>query len=373
MTKNNIQISDFKKSNNFLPSKIQLAVTIKSFDLQAIRQRYIQSVKTGKGTVGSVEKRPSHLGGLAFLTIENGKIINEEMPVQCKEPRGIDIRKNTFAFSSENKVIVTENDKTYTCENPWFSYIHTVKLSPFNPDLLLLSSSGLDTIFEINFKIGEVVREWCAWENGFNISYYKNEGTLFLTRNKEEAAQFKKEGLNYLYIENPAEDFLPTAKRAAFINSVAYHPTDENKILATFFHEGTVREIDLNSGKSTIVLDGMNSPHGGMMLNSNTLMVTNTRGGEVLLKQNDAITAYDFKQLPGKPDYLQDKEWIQNSAFYGDNIISIDSNRNSFVIFNPKTKEYILVPYNENWAVQDIIAGDFNLLQTIDFQSLQKL
>jgi hypothetical protein len=364
-------IAEFTQTNQFLPEQLDLTVTIKSFDLQAIRQRYINSVKTGKGTVGSVEKRPSHIGGLAQLTIKNGKITEEKILLKCKEPRGVDLRENTFAFSSENTVFVIENDKIYKITNPWFSYIHTVKLSPFNKNLLLLSSSGLDTVFEINFKTGEVVREWCAWENGFNLSYYKKEGDLYLTKNQEKAKEYQEKGVNYLYIKNPSEDFLPTAKRAAFINSVAYNPTNENKIVATFFHEGTVREIDMNTGKTSVLLDKMNSPHGGMFINESTVLATNTRGGEVVIKNNTIKNIYDFKQLKGKPSELNDKEWIQNSAVYNNMVISIDSNRNAFIVFDFEKKCFTKIPYNDNWAIQDIVINNTELAFKQDFSKIK--
>ncbi len=351
-----VDLNQFTATPDFLPETFTVLITIKSFDLQAIRQRYIQSVKTGKGTIGSVEKRASHTGGIAKIVIENGNIINDEIIIRCTEPRGIDTQQNRTAFSSENTVYVIEDNQVFTINNPWFSYIHTVKFSPFNSHHLLLSSSGLDIIFEIDYRSGNIVREWCAWENGFNVSFHKeNNQNVLLTRRKDEHLKYTQENIPHLFIENPLTDFLPTAKRAAFINSVAYHPTDENKILATFFHEGTVREIDLSSGTSTILLDQMNSPHGGMFLDKDTIFATNTRGGSVVLKSSNRKTIFDFTQLSGKPDFLHDKEWIQNSTPLKDSIISIDSNRNQLVIFEPKTRKIHTIPYNDNWAVQDIV------------------
>ncbi|MGB1316446.1 MAG: hypothetical protein ACPG4Y_10525 [Chitinophagales bacterium] len=348
-------LNKFEVNNSFY-EEMDLLITIKSFDLQSIRNRYIKSVKTtANNTVGSVEKRDSHLGGLALLKIRNGAIISENIITKTKEPRGVDIDGNRWAFSSENVIFVIEDDIKYKVENDWFSYIHTVKFSPFNANCILISSSGLDMIFEINFKTNQVIREWCAWENGFSLSYYKEDGTdLFLTRNENIAEKYKAENKKYLLIKDAKTDFLPTAKRAAFINSIAYHPRDKNKCLATFFHEGSVREIDFETGESTILHQGMQSPHGGMFVGE-TLIVTNTRGGEVIKKSKEKTKVFSFKNLEGKPDYLSEKEWIQNSILTKDKVIAIDSNRNQFVIIDENKKQVSKVDYNLSWAVQDIM------------------
>ena len=60
-------------------------------------------------------------------------------------------------------------------------------------------------------------------------------------------------------------------------------------------------------------------------------------------------------------------EWLQNSKI-NDFIVTIDSDRTSFVIFHRK-QLYDIIPYNDNWAVQDLVEEvsekQLELLQTL--------
>jgi len=94
----------------------------------------------------------------------------------------------------------------------------------------------------------------------------------------------------------------------------------------------------------------MTSPHGGRNYHDK-YMATSTATGELLFSDGDKIS---FKDLPGKPGELFDLEWLQNSAPFDDEIISIDANRNSFVIIDPKGRQYDMVSFDPDWAIQDI-------------------
>jgi len=121
-------------------------------------------------------------------------------------------------------------------------------------------------------------------------------------------------------------------------------------LLATFFHEGAVYSINMNSGKTNRIIDGMKSPHGGRSY-LNTYMATSTASGEVVFSDGKV---FSFNSLIGKPKELSNMEWLQNSAPMDDSIVTIDANRNSFVIFNPELELLDMVPFNPDWAIQDI-------------------
>ena len=106
----------------------------------------------------------------------------------------------------------------------------------------------------------------------------------------------------------------------------------------------------------------MQSPHGGARYSSD-FMAANTKGGEVVLGNLWNQDRYTFSSLTGKPDMLSDFEWIQNSIQVDGNIISIDSNRNSFVIIQPENEQIDFVPFDNNWAVQDLIQAEPSLEQ----------
>ena len=50
-------------------------------------------------------------------------------------------------------------------------------------------------------------------------------------------------------------------------------------------------------------------------------------------------------------------EWLQNSIIVDHLIITIDSNRTSFIIIDPQNERYDIIPYNLDWAIQDMVCG----------------
>lgn len=358
-------LATYKKDNSFYKRKAFL-VTVKSFDLQAIRKRYLKSKENKTGRVGSVERREVAQGGLVYMELDAGKIIKSELLGHLPEPRGLDISNESIAVSSENLVHIYSEDNISHIKDPWFSYIHTVKFNKDDgADKILVSSSGYDCIFEYDLKSHERSWEWFAWENGFKKGFDpETGGDILLTRSAEEATFFRVTGKHHLFIKDPQEQTLPTANRAAFINSVLYDTDIEGKLLATFFHEGAVYRIDMASGVTEKILDGMKSPHGGRNFRDQ-YMATSTATGEVVFSNSERIS---FKDLPGKPAELKSMEWLQNSAPFDDCIITIDANRNSFVLFDPEKEQYDMIPFDPNWAIQDIAEmkeGSFNLMEEI--------
>ena len=60
-----IDLSQFKKDHTFY-GELNFLLTVKSFDLQAIRKRYLASKKNNRS--GSVERRKVALGGLVSVS-----------------------------------------------------------------------------------------------------------------------------------------------------------------------------------------------------------------------------------------------------------------------------------------------------------------
>lgn len=344
-------LSTFERQSSFYAPKAFL-LTVKSFDLQEIRARYLKSRANKSGRIGSVERRSITQGGLVYVEIENGVISHYEILSFLTEPRGLDVASDIIAVSTENSVHVIREDRVDRIDNPWFSYIHTVQFNHRSgPDRILVSSSGYDCIFEYDLATFKPVWEWFAWENGFQKGYDpKSASDILLTRNAREASRFRAEGKIYLFIKDPEKQTLPTAQRAAFINSVVYDAAESGKLLATFFHEGAVYRIDMFTGKSDSLIGGMKSPHGGRNYKGQ-YMATSTAGGEILFSNGDRI---NFKNLGGKPSELYDLEWIQNSAPFDDCIITIDANRSAFVLIDLKSRQYDMVKFDPDWAIQDI-------------------
>ena len=346
-----VDISKFKQDSSFYGS-LNLVLTVKSFDLQAIRKRYIKSRSDKIGKTGSVERRRVSMGGIVSMSIDSGKIREEKVLAKLKEPRGLALSENHVGISSENEAyIIAENGELRLINDPWFSYIHTLDFSK-DGSKILISSSGFDVIMEFDIATLDKTYEWWAWENGFNQGY-SSELAKNVTISRDESNRGNDE---FHIISNPEIDSLPTAMRAAFINSVVYDAANENKLLATFFHEGKVMEIDIETGMANPVISGLKNPHGGDRFD-NHYTGTSTGAGFVAVVNRGIITHYDFSKLGGKPEFLEGMEWLQNSKNVEGNIITIDSNRNKLVIFNPELELIDTIDYNDNWAVQDMIIG----------------
>ena len=352
-----IDISQFTEDPGHFGS-LDLLITIKSFDLQAIRKRYLASRKRNvSGKAGSVERRSIAEGGIAALLIENGALKVADVLCKLPEPRAIDFRSGKLGFAAENIVYVLDGAKQYGLEDPWFSYIHTLNFSPWEDDKLLIASSGFDCIFEYEYRSGKKTYEWFAWEHGLNEAHDPESNAPFLlTRDPDFGAAMRSAGYQVLVITDPLRESLPTAKRAAFINSVCYDPEDRDTLLATLFHKGAVFAVSKSTGNAQRVLAGLKNPHGGRRF-GNAYMGTSTAGGELVVGDGQSRRVYDFSRLAGKPAELGELEWIQNSIVHNDFFISIDSNRNAFVLIDPGSGKYGVVPFDPNWAVQDLVIG----------------
>jgi len=341
-------IQSFRRDNSFY-GRIDLILTVKSFDLQAIRARYIASKKNKSGRSGSVERRAVSLGGLVSCTLESGAMEVTQEFRGIPEPRGIAASKDLFAFSAEKEVYVLDKSGEVTqLSDPWFSYIHTIDISD-DQKRVLISSSGFDLIQEWDWANDRLTREWLAWENGFNQAIHPETGAQI------ELSREPSENNNTYVVSDPTKQVLPTAMRAAFINSVTYQSNDE--VLATFFHEGKVYKINLNSGEAKPVIGDMKNPHGGRQFIDGYL-ATSTGTGVLHKVVGEEEEKYSLRELPNKPVELGEMEWVQNALVHEEYIIAIDSNRTSFVIIDPVAECYDMIPYNNDWAVQDGVVSN---------------
>ena len=83
-------------------------------------------------------------------------------------------------------------------------------------------------------------------------------------------------------------------------------------------------------------------------------MATSTSAGSVVIKDDNFQYFVSFTNLPQKNKDLKDMEWLQNTRFHNGIFITIDSNRNSFIIYDIAKKLYDVIPYNPDWSIQDL-------------------
>ena len=88
-----IDISQFRRDSSFY-GELNLLLTVKSFDLQAIRKRYLASKKNNR--VGSVERRKVALGGIVSVSLKNGHhsgISTTQRKILVSSPNQMDVPK----------------------------------------------------------------------------------------------------------------------------------------------------------------------------------------------------------------------------------------------------------------------------------------
>lgn len=347
-------LSTYRRDSRFYGT-LDLLLTVKSFDLQAIRKRYLASRGNKSGAAGSVERRAPSTGGVARIQIRSGNLAQADVIARMKEPRGIDVfnsGESGIAIAAENELHWNTAAGHGTLRHPWFAYLHTVQFHPSDVNRVVVSSSGFDYFAEFSLPEGREIFQWLAWENGHDEGHNPETGqSVILTRDPERALQLQASGREVLLVSDPPEEAIPTARRAAFINSVCYRLDGPDEFLATFFHKGMVMAID-RKGISRPVITGLKNPHGGRTYRGGFL-ATSTASGEIVWRQSDLETRFQLSALPGKDAALGEWEWVQNSLCSDSLILAIDSNRTCFVIFDPEKKLLDMVPYDPDWAVQD--------------------
>lgn len=348
---------------------LDLLLTVKSFDLQAIRKRYLASKASGSGRVGSISRREPAQGGVVAATLEGSRLTQQNIVWRATEPRGIDWQPQALTLAADRTVLIIDAaGNKQTINHPWLSYIHTVAWSPHAEKRLLVSSSGLDLL---QVYAGDSLEwEWLAWEHGFNQGFdtVANKPIL-LTRNRTQAEKWAAGRHHFALVDEPNNTHLPTAMRAAFINSSVFDAQEPGYVLATFFHAGKVLRINEQTGEASVVITDLQHPHGGRRFGEQ-FMATSTATGEVVLQAEKQQTRYSMARLAGKPEYLADKEWVQNTITTDSEWIVIDSNRTAFIRIDPKAGRYCLVPYPDSWAVQDGVPGQLTAEQQKTLQQL---
>jgi hypothetical protein len=346
-----IDIAGFQRDSAFY-GELHLLLTVKSFDLQAIRRRYLASRANRSGAAGSVARRDPSTGGIARVCLKQGRLLGEEVLVRTTEPRGIHVRGDSAVVAAENTVFWRRGARSGALRQPWFAYLHTAELHPAEPDRVLVSSSGFDYVVEMELESGQQTFAWLAWEHGYDLGRDPESGQeVHLTRDPQRAARLEREGRRVMLVSDPPDEAIPTARRAAFINSVTYGDAGGGHLLATFFHQGCVMRLD-RDGSTRVLIRDLRNPHGGRPYRDG-LLATSTASGELVLRQGDSEQRYSLGGLPGKPAELGSWEWVQNALGLGDLILAMDSNRTCFVVLDPQRGLYDTINYCSDWAVQD--------------------
>jgi hypothetical protein len=263
--------------------------------------------------------------------------------------------------------------------HPEFKLLHTVEFHPdeAQSDIVLVSSSGVDRILEVNIKTDQIVYNWFAWDHGFNKNHFgmtliekgkplppAHEDTLILTTD-EYIERFKgktfgdlKSSQNiFILVDTLGGDAdlgLENVFHTVHPNWAGYSE-DGTRILATLLLTDQAIEIDRATGNARVVLNDLSKPH-GLVAFLGGYLVSDSRHGRVLhVDQNyNVLTEYHFSDLAFENGDNFSTEWIQFTHLINDGelIATVDSRRAMVIIWNSRTKEYSTYPYEPKWLVQ---------------------
>jgi hypothetical protein len=167
--------------------------------------------------------------------------------------------------------VLRGRDRVTTITHPWFNYIHSVDLTPWNT--FLLASAGSDLIVEVTDS-GQVVWEWFGPEHGYHLQ--PNGTPTFFDRQAD-------------YRTMPRS----TSEQAMHVSCAILAPGDT--VLATLFHQGQVVAINRRTGEATVRLNGLARPH-GLHRRAGGYVVSDTLGHRIVLldEQLNVCSAIPF-------------------------------------------------------------------------------
>ena len=288
------------------------------------------AVLKGKGISGTDKEigREVALGGMLVEMDWDTKGILRQQEFSC--PSGIAVWGDMLAIASMRQNEICLFDKNWhlirTLSHLAFNTLHSLAVT--REDTLLVTSTGVDGLLEFN-KEGTLLWQWFAFEHGYELDQYG-----------------KKRFLDMQGIIDHRKIDHPTLHQTTHINSVMQHRSEDDVLLATLFHQGTLVAIDKKTGVSTALVSGLSNPH-SIRKSGNGYMVSDTKKGEIILLDKD-FDVYDSFQTGSS--WLQDATLLSNG-----NVLAAKSAENTLIEMDGKTKEISSVfSYDTNWRIYHV-------------------
>ncbi|CAF2958320.1 unnamed protein product [Rotaria sp. Silwood2] len=294
------------------------------------------STGTGKSLVGiegNQEGFESPLGG-KFIIIN---WINKEIVymLDLDAPAGFFI-DSTHLYIANNRLnyisVIDLNTRIEIrrIDNRAFNCLHSIHYIIEN-QTILVTSTGIDAIIQVNLQ-GEILHDWYATEHEYTMTP-------------------KGEQRNVLRDFDHHHYTYPTLHQTTHVNSAII--LNEDYVLATLFHQGSLVQIDQRNGKSKILLSGLNCPHGikrfkSVKKHNIEWMLCNT-------KQNEILFLNDSFKITQKM-FFEDVHWLQDaSQIHNENIIIADANNSRIIEIDPILNTVISeFNYSTDWRIYQI-------------------
>lgn len=216
--------------------------------------------------------------------------------------RGLPCAENGVAGDEHIARLNEQGEIDLEIRHPWFSQIRALRRTENG---LLLASSGVDAILEVNLQ-GEVIWDWWATENGYPKAY---GGSI---RSIDKSLDHRL--------------FCYSGKlQSTHLNSAIIDPYNPDKVLTILFYQGCVARIDRKTLALDIVISGLSGAH-HIRPHSKGYMLSNSRKGEVLIynRQFELI-----ERIKGTADFFPVK-WVQDAIEMPDKHSHLIADCNTF-------------------------------------------
>jgi hypothetical protein len=239
--------------------------------------------------------------------------------------------------------------------HPFFAFLHTVDIAAGGRHALV-TSSGYDAVFECDLQRGNVIKEWFAWEHGFNPD---REG-IWLAASRETYEAYLREGKEALLINPDAYDSqgILTAHRTAHPNMAVYDPYDDgHSFLVCIGHKGSIYRVNRDTHRTNKVFEvGAQMPHGLRSFDDGWCLTNTVKGEWWVLKANFQVKEiYSVTDVSPKVPGTEEVEWVQQAVPIGEHhVLFIDANR-GLIAVDRKERRYSVYKSDPNWCIQDVL------------------
>lgn len=360
---NHLDLAAFEE-DAMLGVDLDAFLVVKGFNQAAIVAKIIErkgNKAFGLTSITDVTERRYSDGLVAHasLGVDSLEEASLKNRLECTEPFEVDLHRDLLAVTKGFRFMVFDLEAGRTKEygGDWMSYLHTIEFSP-DGEHILIASTGLDTVLEIELDTGDVAWEWNAWDHGFNFVALTNS---YLTRDPAQADLLiaSNADADVRLIEDPLElprEGIATHHSPMNLNGAHYGHADE--ILVTGYHRPELFEIGRDGSRKEYDL-GLANPH-SFRPHDSGYMVADTGAGRLLLLDSDfeVDTIVDFSGLPADADKkVGFGEWLQTvSPLDGSGLFAaVDALRDGVHIVDVPGRRRRFISNPPQWTIQAVI------------------
>ncbi|MFD9357946.1 hypothetical protein [Streptomyces sp. NPDC060031] len=210
---------------------------------------------------------------------------------------------------------------------PWCNYLHSMRRTEGGG--FVVASTGVDMLAEVTDPDAEPSWQWWATENGYPDS------AIGTPRELDRGADHR--GLNY-----------DTKLHTTHVNSVL--PLDEDRVLATFFHQGALMCIDRSTGKAVPLLEDLRRPHAVRRLDDRHLTLADTgRGQALVVRLGPELQAEVVSRVDAETT------WLQDAWFDGERWLLVDGANSRVVHADAAGRTLRVDQFDPDWRLYEAV------------------